>query len=97
MKRDEVIAKLSNQMGLIQKKYSVKTLNIFGSVARDQAGEKSDVDLLVEFKQRATFDQYMDLKFHLEELLQTKVDLVTKKAIKPRMRAAIEQESVRVA
>ncbi len=97
MRRSEVMAKLGSHRELIQRAFSVKILALFGSVARDEAGEESDVDLLVEFNQPATFDQYMDLKFYLEDLLEKKVDLVTKKAIKPKMRLAIEKESLHVA
>jgi predicted nucleotidyltransferase len=55
------------------------------------------VDILVEFNGRATFDRYMDTKFYLEELLGCKVDLVTPKAIKPRMKPYIMQDLIHVA
>jgi predicted nucleotidyltransferase len=75
----------------------VKSLSLFGSVARGEERPDSDVDILVEFKGRATFDRYMDTKFYLEELLGCKVDLVTPKAIKPRMKPYIMQDLVHVA
>jgi uncharacterized protein len=75
----------------------VKSLSIFGSVARGEDRPGSDVDILVEFKVRATFDRYMDTKFYLEELLDRKVDLVTPKAIKPRMKPYIMQDLIHVA
>ena len=78
-------------------KLGVKSLSIFGSVARGEERPDSDVDILVEFKGRATFDRYMDTKFYLEELLGRKVDLVTPKAIKPRMKPYIMQDLVHVA
>ncbi|MBV6396690.1 MAG: hypothetical protein HFACDABA_02290 [Anaerolineales bacterium] len=78
-------------------KLGVKSLSLFGSVARGEATKNSDVDILVEFKGRATFDRYMDTKFYLEDLLGRKVDLVTPKAIKPRMKPYIMQELVNVA
>jgi predicted nucleotidyltransferase len=55
------------------------------------------VDVLVAFKQKATFDLFMDLKFYLEELLGRGVDLVTDKAIRPQVRRAIDQEMINVA
>jgi hypothetical protein len=59
--------------------------------------EGSDVDVLVEFDGPATFDHYMDLKFFLENLFGTRVDLVTREAVKPRMRPSIEKELIHVA
>ena len=60
-------------------KLGVKSLSIFGSVARGEDKADSDVDILVEFEGRATFDRFMDTKYFLEELLGRKVDLVTPK------------------
>ena len=78
-------------------KLGVKSLSLFGSVARGEDHPGSDVDILVEFRGRATFDRYMDTKFYLEELLDRKVDLVTPKAIKPLMKPYIMRDLVHVA
>jgi uncharacterized protein len=78
-------------------KLGVKSVSIFGSFARGEERPDSDVDILVEFDGRATFDRYMDTKFYLEELLGRKVDLVTPKAIKPRMKPYIMQDLIHVA
>ena len=74
----------------------VKRLAVFGSAARGELKPGSDVDVLVEFAGPATFDQYMDLKFLLEKLLARRVDLVTRKALKPQLRESIEKEAVYV-
>lgn len=74
----------------------VASLVLFGSVARNQAGPKSDVDLLVEFKGKPSFDVYMDLKFFLEDTLGQPVDLVTKDALKPRLIPFIEKDAIDV-
>jgi len=84
-------------MGEIRRRFFVKTLAIFGSVTRDEAHCKSDVDILVLFDRKASFDLFMDLKFYLEDLLGTPVDLVTDKALRPQVRRAIEQELIHVA
>jgi predicted nucleotidyltransferase len=55
------------------------------------------VDILVEFESKAIFDRYMDPKFLLEDLLGSRVDLVTWKALRPSMRSSIEEQAVRVA
>jgi predicted nucleotidyltransferase len=75
----------------------VATLSVFGSVARGEARPNSDVDLLVEFDQTATFDLYLELKEYLEQILDHQVDLVTSKAVLPRLRPYIERDLRRVA
>jgi hypothetical protein len=62
MKRENLIAFLKAH-GAEIRGYGVKSLALFGSVARDEATAKSDIDLLVEFEGKVTFDCYMDLKF----------------------------------
>ena len=68
--------------------YGVRRLGLFGSFARSEATEGSDIDFVVDFEKK-TFDVYMDLKDFLEGLFQCRVDLVIGDAVKPRLRAAI--------
>ena len=96
MKRETVLRILAAHRQDL-KNFPVKALALFGSVARDEAREDSDVDLLVDFDGRATFDRYMDLKFFLEECLGWGVDLVTRDALKPRVRPQVEREAILVA
>ncbi len=97
MNRNQVISLLSNHREEILRRFSVQRLSVFGSAARDEMREGSDVDMLVEFQGPATFDGYMDLKFYLEDLFGTKVDLVTIDSVKPRMRPIIEKDLINVA
>lgn len=78
-------------------RFGVRDLSVFGSVARDEATAVSDLDLLVDFEGPATFDGFMGLKLFLEDSLGVKVDLVTRAALKPRLKSRIETESRRVA
>jgi predicted nucleotidyltransferase len=96
MRRDAALATLRAHEQDVRR-LGVKSLALFGSVARDEAGADSDLDLLVEFEEPASFDRYMDVKIFLEDLLGRKVDLVTKKALKPTMRPYIERDAVVVA
>ncbi len=73
----------------------VTELGVFGSVARDEQTDASDLDVLVELKQH-TFDSYMNLLFFLEDIFGRKVDLVMKSAIKPRIKDRILSETVYV-
>ncbi len=75
----------------------VTALAVFGSVARDEATPQSDIDILVDFRGPATLARYMDLKSMLERLLGRRVDLVTQKGLRDRLRPAIEKDAVRVA
>ena len=97
MDKQVLLKRLSGKIEEIRKRFSVKTLSIFGSAARGEMADGSDVDILVAFDQKASFDLFMDLKFYLEELLGTSVDLVTDKALRPRIRQAIEGELINVA
>jgi len=68
------------------KKYGVKKIGIFGSYVRKEQDTGSDIDILVEFeKDKKTFDNYIELKFFLEDLFKCKVDLVVRESIKTRL------------
>ena len=77
--------------------FGVRSLRLFGSVARGEADPGSDVDLLVDFEDTPTFSGFMQLKFFLEELLSCRVDLVTEKGLRERVRPYVEMDAVRVA
>jgi uncharacterized protein len=96
MRREEVIQKLRQHYPGLVKNYGITSLALFGSVARDEATDTSDVDVLVDFGAPPTFDQYMGLKIFLEDLLQCQVDVVTRRALKERIRPYVEKEAVRV-
>jgi predicted nucleotidyltransferase len=74
----------------------VRELSLFGSYARGDANETSDVDFLVDLE-RKSFDGYMEVKELLESLLARRVDLVLKTAVKPRLKDAILREAIRAA
>jgi len=76
------------------RRLGVKSLALFGSLARGEETETSDVDLLVELQPK-TFDSYMDVKLLLERVLGRKVDLVLADTVKPRLRSTILAEAVR--
>lgn len=97
MRRAEVIALLSGRSLEIAERFGVRSLSLFGSTARDEAGPDSDVDVLVEFSGPVTFDAHMGLLVYLEDLLGRRVDVVTASGLKPRLRPLIEQDLVRVA
>ena len=96
MTRDEALRILRADPATLRA-LGVETLSLFGSVARDEAGPASDVDLLVEFDGPPTFNGYMELLEYLEDRLGTSVDLVTTGGLRAGVRPYIEQELIRVA
>ncbi len=97
MDRKAMVTLLAQHRDEIRGRFATKQLALFGSAARDALRDDSDVDFLVEFDGAATFDRYMDLKFYLEALVQRPVDLVTREAVKPRLRPFIESNLIDVA
>jgi len=95
MNKNEVV-QLLNSLSKDYAQFGIKSMGLFGSMARDEAKVDSDIDILVEFKDTPTFDSYMNLKFYLEDLLGRKVDLVEKETLHPSLRSAVESEGVAV-
>lgn len=92
MRREDVIRILEENREAI-KRFGVKSIGLFGSCARGEEGEASDLDFLVELEDR-TFDAYMGIEEFLEVLFGCKVDLVLEDTIKPRLRESIMKEVV---
>ena len=91
----QLTQKLHEELPLLQQKFSVKSLAVFGSVARRDANPR-DLDLLVDFYNPPSLLGFMALENHLADLLGFKIDLVMRAALKPRLEKAILQEMVLV-
>ncbi len=92
--RDQVLLMLGKQRETLRA-HGVRKLRLFGSCARAEASEVSDLDFLVDFEKK-TFDAYMGLKEFLENLFGCRVDLVLSNAIKPRLRPFILKDAIDV-
>jgi hypothetical protein len=88
---EQLLRLLTDLAPTLRERFGVRSLGVFGSWARGDARPDSDVDLLVEFEV-TTFRRYMGLRFHLEDLLGRRVDLVTRPALRPRLREQILSE-----
>ncbi|MFM7600548.1 MAG: nucleotidyltransferase family protein [Pseudanabaena sp.] len=75
-------------------KYHVKQLGIFGSYARGDYNSASDIDILVEYAQKPSLFDLIELKDYLSDRLQMKVDLVTKDGLKPQLKEKILAEVI---
>jgi len=86
----KAVVTLRENEDTIKERYGVKKIGIFGSFARGEENQGSDVDILVEFDEgKKTFDNYMDLKYFLQDLFGRKIDLVTIQALKPQLKEDI--------
>ncbi len=97
MKRDEVIEIINEHLAELTDQYGVKSIALFGSVARDDATPASDVDLLIEFDRPVGLFGLFALQDHLEGLLGCPVDVGTPDSLKPRIRETVLEEAIRVA
>ena len=92
--REDISVILQAQM--IRSKFGIKSLALFGSVARNEATQESDLDFIVDFEGVVTFDRYMDLKIFLEDLFGKKIDLAIQESLKPQIRQKIVEEAIDV-
>lgn len=84
---------LKSHSDFFRRTFGISKIGVFGSFARGEEQENSDIDILVAFqKGEKTFDHFMDLKYYLEDLFGRKVDLVTMEALRPQLRDSILQE-----
>jgi predicted nucleotidyltransferase len=83
-------------MPILEEEYHVKSVEIFGSYARGEQSQKSDLDLLITFSQPYSLWELLDVKEFLSRKLRLKVDLVPKDSIKPLLKERITQEAVPV-
>ena len=76
----------------LRDRYKVSRLGIFGSFARGEAKESSDIDILVEFSEYVDIFHFIRLQYHLSEILGRRVDLVTPDALKPIIKDRVLKE-----
>jgi hypothetical protein len=95
MKRNHVLTIIAaHKEELLQ--MGVKSLNLFGSVARDEATENSDVDFLVEFNRQVGLFDFIKVKLYLEDILGCAVDMGTVDALREHMRVPVTKNLIRV-
>jgi predicted nucleotidyltransferase len=87
---------LSEHKDKLKRKYRIKEIGIFGSFVRGAQNKRSDIDILVEFKEPIGFFKFLELEEYLSKMLGRKVDLVSKKALKPKIGEYILKEVVKV-
>ena len=93
---EEIKRTLLQHKGELKKRFKVKAIGVFGSYVRGEEKRGSDVDVLVEFEDPVGLFEFMRLEYYLSDLLGVKVDLVSKKALKPYIGEYIKREVVYV-
>ena len=98
MKKDlqEILSEVRHLLPYIAQKYSVISLEVFGSYARNQQEIGSDLDILVSFSKVPSLLKFLELKNYLSDQLQVNVDLVMKDSLKPRIEKFILSEAISV-
>ena len=85
---------LFQQKSILEKKYAIKKIGVFGSYVRGEQNKQSDLDILVEFEKPMGLFKFLDLEEYISNITNLKVDLVSKKALKPRIGKYILDEVV---
>jgi predicted nucleotidyltransferase len=80
---DEIKRVLRDYKSVLEDKYHVHTLGIFGSYIHNEQASDSDLDILVDFSSPISLFEFIDMEEELSELLRIKVDLVSRNALKP--------------
>lgn len=97
MARDEILQTLSKHREELRRDYGVRSLALFGSAARNEAGSESDVDILVEFDRRIGLFQFIRTNHRLEGLLGVEeLDLILRDAVIPELKDDIYGEAIDV-
>ena len=92
----EITSTLETLKPTLKERFKVKTIGVFGSYVRGEQKHQSDVDVLVEFEEPVGLFEFMDLEMYLTDVLGVKVDLVSKKALKPHIGKSILEEVIMV-
>jgi uncharacterized protein len=96
MQRSTALSLLAQHKPVLVRQFGVLSLALFGSTARDEAVDHSDIDVLVSFDGPATSARYFGVLFYLEDMLGCAVDLVTDKALRAELRPFVERDAVHV-
>ena len=95
MKKEKIIHQLQQAKTQIFSKYPLKSMALFGSFARNEADKNSDIDILVEFSRPTDFE-IVDLTMDLENIFHKKVDVISRKGVKPNLLPFIEKDLIYV-
>ncbi|MEI7434989.1 MAG: nucleotidyltransferase family protein [Methanomicrobiales archaeon] len=90
--REEFVSILLSLKGDLEARFHVKSIGIFGSVARNENTDKSDLDLIVDFSEPVGMFKFQELQDYLRDALNIDVDLTTPRALKPAIKLTVERD-----
>ena len=93
---EEIKEILKNQKPFLTEKYGVKEIGVFGSYVKGEQKDESDLDILIEFERSVGFFEFLDLEEYLGDITGIKVEIVTPKALKPKIGEHILREVVTI-
>lgn len=93
---EEIKRTINGYKLFLKERFKVKSISIFGSYLRSEQSEESDIDILVEFHSTIDLFEFIELENFLSEILGSKVDLVMKDTLKPRIKDRILKEAVNI-
>ncbi len=93
---EEIVETIKDLKEEIEKRYKAEIIGVFGSFARGEQKETSDVDILVDFQKDATLIDFTGLSIFLEEKLGIRVDVVPKNSVREELKEKINQEVVKI-
>ena len=96
MNRDELLDLLRTHKATLSRRFGVTELALYGSFARDQGTDASDIDILVGFKAPPDLERYFGAQSYLEELLGRPVDMSTNGELRAEIRPYVEREAIDV-
>jgi predicted nucleotidyltransferase len=96
VRKDEALKMLAEHKSELVRRFGITDLALFGSTARDEARDDSDIDVMVEFEGRSTAKRYFGVQFYLEDLLHREIDLVQKGVVRAELKPYIERDLIYV-
>jgi len=94
MQTERIVALLRDHKKDIYTDFKVKEIGVFGSVARHEQTETSDIDFLVDFANDASLFDLVRLGSYLEEMFQRPVDIVPRESLRPELRSSVREELI---
>lgn len=92
IRKQEVLRLLTAHKNEMEQRFGVSRIGLVGSVARDEASARSDVDIIVSLQSKNKFRSFFDLLYFLEDQLQCKVDLATEASLKDRVKKSVMKD-----
>jgi predicted nucleotidyltransferase len=94
MTKNEILTFLRDKKEFLVENYGVISIGLFGSYARDEAREDSDIDIAVEIKRENKFMNFFNLKYYLEDNLHKRIDMGIESALKPVAKEYIQKDII---